>query len=224
MLTVCDSYNQLPDDDDQPEVQEVHLNELANLLRRYNVQDKFGIHLVHGHLQLEEGKVMLGASLTAVSGCWTKPTKIASVQTAETHGHIFVLTENGAFQAYEYREGPVTDLKDVDSAFFHELVRYLQANHLTTLLGLQVLAKEVPDTMCEFVIENNGTVMLDERAVKGWIPYRTTGYTGGSVPGVLQAGEHHAKTIMNTHKVYVDSEIGMEHVLMDVLRAEDIIA
>jgi hypothetical protein len=47
---------------------------------------------------------------------------------------------------------------------------------LTNLLGLEVLAKEVPDMMCEFILKDNGTVMLDARDVKNWTSYRFTGF------------------------------------------------
>jgi hypothetical protein len=134
------------------------------------------------------------------------------------------LIGDGKLQAYEYREGPITNLDGVDPAFFRDFIDYLQVNQLTTLLGLQILAKEVPDMMCEFVIEENGTVMLDAKDVKAWIPYRTTGYTA-SVPGIteLKGQESYAKIVRETHQVFVGGAIGKEDTLMDVLRAEDII-
>ena len=79
-------------------------------------------------------------------------------------------------QPYEYREGPITNLDGVDAAFFQELAKYLRANDLVDLLGLEVLAEEVPKMMCEFVLKDNGTVMLDSRDVKCWTPFRTTGF------------------------------------------------
>jgi len=166
-------------------VQQIHLQELANLFKRFNVQDKFGIHLIHGHFQLDEDNVMLGTALTSVRGCWTKPTSIADLKPAEIHGHIFTLTGNGEMQAYEYREGPTTNLDGVNSAFFQELAEYLQANDLMHLLGLEVLGKEVPEMMCEFILRDNGTVMLDARDVKRWIPYRVTGFALGG-PGMTE--------------------------------------
>ncbi|KAF2970068.1 hypothetical protein GQX73_g3520 [Xylaria multiplex] len=216
-------YNLLPDDADQRQVQEVHTQQLAAILERFNVQDKFGIHLIHGHLQLEADSIMLGTALTSVRGCWTKPTSIDDIDPAGIHGHIFKLTSKGELQAYEYREGPTMNLAGVDAAFFHELIQYLKTNNLVDLLGLQVLAKEVPEMMCEFVVEENGTVMLDARDVKGWTPFRTTGFF--CAPGMtgLNNSESHAKTTRDTHKVFVGGKIGKEDPLMDALRAEGIV-
>jgi hypothetical protein len=205
-------------------VHPVHLQELASLFKRFNVQDKFGMHLIHGHFQLDEGNVMVGTALTSVRGCWTKPTSITDLEPAEIHGHIFRLTESGEMQAYEYREGPTTNLEGVDPAFFHELVKYLQANDLTNLLGLEVLAKEVPGMMCEFILKDNGTVMLDARDVKKWTSYRFTGFAlNGSGMTELKGNQSHAKTVRETHQVFTDGKIGKEDPLIDVLRAEDII-
>ncbi|KAI0526428.1 hypothetical protein F5B22DRAFT_585712 [Xylaria bambusicola] len=216
-------YNLLPDDRDQPHVQEVHLQQLAVILKHYGVQNKFGIHLIHGHLQLESDKIMLGTALTSVRGCWTKPTSINHINLAEIHGHIFKLTPKGELQAYEYREGSVMDLSDVDAAFFHELTEYLKTNNLVDLLGVQVLGKEIPEMMCEFVLQDNGTVMLDSRDVKGWSPYRTTGFFYAPGMTSLSGGEKHAKKTNGNHQVFVDGKIGKEDPLMDVLRAQDIV-
>jgi hypothetical protein len=112
----------------------------------------------------------------------------------------------------------------VDPAFFQELVEYLRANDLTNLLGLQVLAKEVPEMMCEFTLKDNGTVILDARDVKNWTSYRFTGFALNG-PGMtdIKGDESHAKTNRDTHQVFIDGKIGKEDPLMDILRAEDII-
>ena len=108
--------------------------------------------------------------------------------------------------------------------FQTHLVWYLQANELTTLLGLQVLGKQAPDNMCEFIIQNNGTVMLDSKELKNWTPHRVTGFMSNQ-QGAAQPreGETHAKTVRGTHQVFTNDKIGGEECLMDLLRAEDIL-
>ncbi|KAF3398198.1 hypothetical protein F1880_005616 [Penicillium rolfsii] len=219
------AYNLLPDDGDQPQVQKIHLQELAGLFARFNVQKIFGLHLIHGHLQIEEDKIMLGTSLKSVRGCWTQPTSIADINPAEIHGHIFKLTAGGEMQAYEYRQGPTASLDDVDPVFFQELVRYLQTHHLVDLLGLQVLTNDAPAMMSEFVLVNNGTVMLDERDVKErGTPFRITGFFLEK-PGMTEFkdGETHAPTVRGTHQVFTNDKIETENQLMAILRSEDII-
>lgn len=98
MLTIPrQSYNALPDDCDQPDVADAVLADLKSLLEKYNVQDKFGYHLVHGHLKVASGQVMLGQSMTNLDACWTRPTSIKEVALGDVHGQ---------FTPYEYRQGP----------------------------------------------------------------------------------------------------------------------
>ncbi|KAK5629544.1 hypothetical protein RRF57_005259 [Xylaria bambusicola] len=166
---------------------------------------------------------MLGTALTSVRGCWTKPTSINDINLAEIHGHIFKLTPKGELQAYEYREGPVMDLADVDAAFFHEMTQYLKTNNLVDLLGVQVLGQEMPEMMCEFVLQDNGTVMLDSRDVKDWSPYRTTGFFYEPGMTTLSGGEAHAKKTNGNHQVFTGGENWQGDPLMDALRAQDIV-
>ncbi|KAF5682603.1 kinase-like domain-containing protein [Fusarium circinatum] len=100
----------------------------------------------------------------------------------------------------------------------------VEGKDLKDLLGLQVLGKDIPEMRCEFVLEGNGTVMLDARDVKDWIPYRSTGFAL-KVPGIteLQGNETHAKTNRDTHEVFIGGKIGKEDPLMDVLHKEGII-
>lgn len=88
-------------------------------------------------------------------------------------------------QAYEYREGSVPSLDGVNLAFFKHLADHVRDNDLESLLGLQVLAKDVPKMTCVFVLEGNGTVMLDARVVKNWNPYTLT-----TALGPLMRKEH----------------------------------
>lgn len=69
--------------------------------------------------------VMLGKSIQEPSGCWTKPTDINEVDLKNIYGHIYALTGDGSFVAYEYREGPPADMIDVKPDFFHEVIQYL---------------------------------------------------------------------------------------------------
>lgn len=166
---------------------------------------------------------MYGKDLTSVRGCWTKPTNIEDLNVSRIHGHIFHLTPEGKFQAYEYREGFCAP-QDVDPAFFNEIAEYLLVNQITDLLGPQVLNNNVSPLMCEFVMQNDGTAMLDARDVKGWVPYRTTGYMANEA-GVteLKGNEQHAATTKGPHKVFYDGKLKDEQHLLDVLKCEDII-
>ena len=68
-LTVGSRYNQLKKDTEQPEVSEDHIQKLAEIFVRYNVEAKFEIHLIHGHFKLEPDAVMLGRHVQKPYGC-----------------------------------------------------------------------------------------------------------------------------------------------------------
>ncbi|KAK9847709.1 hypothetical protein MYU51_018331 [Penicillium brevicompactum] len=179
-------YNLLPNDEVQPE-------------------DKFGIHLVHGNFQLEKDEVMLGTALESRRGCWTKPTRIVDVDPAEIHGHIFKFTCNGEMQAYEYREGSVPNLDGVDLAFFKHLADYVRDNDLESLLGLQVLAKDVPKTI----------------EVNNWNPYCVTGFIANELGMTeLKGAKSHTETTTGNHQVFISGKISKEDSLIDILQAE----
>ncbi|KAF9767744.1 hypothetical protein IL306_015033 [Fusarium sp. DS 682] len=146
------AYNQLPDDENQPDPAEHQLQELARIFVRYDVQNRFGLHLIHEHFCIPDGAVMLGRSFTRPDGFWTKLTNVDDVSLGNLHGHIFMLSSTGGFVPYEYREGPPLDMTSVNTAFFEELAQYLKGNHLTGLLGLHALRGEAPDDMVEFVL------------------------------------------------------------------------
>lgn len=85
--------------------------------------------------------------------------------------------------------------------FFQELVRYLQAHHLVDLLGLQVLTDNIPAIISEFILADNGTVILDNRDIKSRrTPFRITRFFLKE-PGItkFKDGETHAPTIRGTH-------------------------
>lgn len=128
-------------------------------------------------------------------------------------------------QAYEYCSGPTASLDNVDPIFFQELVRYLQAHHLVGLLGLQALTNDMPPTISEFVLANNGTVMLDERDVQAHMtPFHITGFfLEEPCMTEFKNGESHTPTVRGTHQVFTNNKIEMETQLIAVLRSEDIV-
>ncbi|EGY18677.1 uncharacterized protein VDAG_09203 [Verticillium dahliae VdLs.17] len=56
-------YNGLKSDEDQPPVEDQHIQDLAALFVRHRAEKIFGIHLIYGHFQILEGTVMDGLLL-----------------------------------------------------------------------------------------------------------------------------------------------------------------
>ncbi len=196
-----------------PEVSEHHLQSLASLFIRHGTQDKFGLHLVHGHFKIDEDTIMLGSGFGEnFSGSWTKPTRSMDVDRDKIHGHIYVLSIENQFIAYEYRKGasPVNK-REMHPAFFDELTKYLARNDLAGLLGLQVLNSPtvLGERMLEFVLGREGTVMLGEQDVNHGGIYRITGWSfEQSEDGIIsvKGGESHARTVRGTHQVFTDGK------------------
>ncbi|GJC99217.1 hypothetical protein ColKHC_08043 [Colletotrichum higginsianum] len=66
--------------------------------------------------------------------------------------------------------------------------------------------------------------MLDVRDVKKWTSCRFAGFAVSEAGMTeLKGNQSHAKTVRNTGQVFTDGKIGKEDVLMDGLRAEDIV-
>jgi len=203
------SYNSLPDDKDQPEVAKEVLDQLKVLLLKHNVQEKFGYHLIHGHLKVVEGRVMFGKPMETLPGCYTRPTKVTQLDTVGIHGHIFVLNKNAQFVAYEYRQGPIPEIDENDNAFLAEVQGFLVERGLETLVGIQVLNGDKGRQLREFVLaENYGAIMLDAADANITEVYCITGWsTQTEHESVeLKGNESHAATTKGTHQVFVDGK------------------
>lgn len=192
------------DDDEQPAVANSHIERLAEIFVRHNAHEKLGVHLIHGHFKIPADTIMLGTNFENPSGRWTKPTSINEVNLDNVHGHIFVLTPEHDFVAYEYQDGPLPDLSGIDPAFFTEFISYIVDNDLASVLGLQVLIEGVHQSMFELILDE-GTVMLDTAAARNCTTYRQTGWMfelQNGQPLVRVAGEKHALLTNGNHKVF----------------------
>lgn len=216
----------LPDDAAQPLVSDEHLAALSDIIQAFKVEKKFGIHLVHGHLQVADGKAMVGTAMTQMAGCWTRPTSISDLDLNALHGHIYVMDAKGHFQPYEFRSGAPPPMTAADNGFVTALQAYLVSSGLTGVLGLEVLTADSDEMMSEIVLSDGyGTVMMAEPPVLGSQPYRVTGWctveTGGGVRE-LRGGAQHLKMKNGNHRVLVDSKLNPdrvdEKVVIDTMR------
>ena len=224
-------YNALPDDGDQCQVSRVHLQEILQLILANGVKDKFGVHLIHGHLQVGKGEVMFGKALTNPNarGIWTRPTNITELDLNNIHGHILALNSDSQFMAYEYREGPPPVMNPNDNIFVAQFGAFLQKHGLADLLGLQVLAGYGAKKMQEFDLSGSGpegVVMLDAEYTKIDEVYRVTGWSAETdkTTGVteLKGNDVHSAMKNGNHKIFQDSKLSYEQSLMDVLKREDV--
>lgn len=223
-------YNSLPDDGNQPQISEIHLQAILNLILACGVKDKFGVHLIHGHLQLQEGKIMLGKTLSRdVRGVWTRPNNIINLDPKNIHSHIFALNLDGHFTAYKYHEGALPVLKQSDLEFT-QFAALLKEHRLADFLGLQVLAGHEVKRMQEFDLSGNspeGVVMLVAEDTNVDEVYRVTGWSAKTdkSTGVtkLKGNDIHSQMQNGNHKIFQDSKLADEKSLIEVLKCENII-
>ncbi|KAK7177950.1 hypothetical protein PSPO01_15999 [Paraphaeosphaeria sporulosa] len=226
-------YNTLPDDKDQPQVAEVSIIALKTLLKQYNVQNKFGLHLIHGHMEMAKGMVMVGKPMHNLPGLWTRPTKADLLDLGAVYGYVFVLTD-GEFHPYEFRQGPPPPMTANDNAFIAAAQKYLEINNLADIIGIELLDQDrLGKHMKEFVLsDTDGTVMLPADQVNPTEIYRTTGWNAVEGTIDLKGNEtSHAKTTKGTHQVFTDGkalpdvgvDLDAEEVIVEGLREAGIV-
>ena len=130
------------------------------------------------------------------------------VNLADVHGYIFKLVDACYFVAYEYVEGKASDLSDISTDFFKDLVEYLQSHQLEATVGLQVLGQSAGN-MGEFDFGDCGTVMLKQQDIYHATPFRTTGWIFTCKEGFVsfKGNETHMETVKGPHKVLIDAKL-----------------
>jgi hypothetical protein len=95
---------------------------LGDLFHRHNLHERFGLHLLHRHYILPEDCIALKSHVDADISL-TKIEPIATVDVSTIRGTLYLLNDDGRFQAYEYEHG---DQIDIPSAFLEELSEALR--------------------------------------------------------------------------------------------------
>ena len=207
---------------------------LKALIKEFNVQNKFGLHLVHGHVKMAKDMVIFGTSMNNLPGLWTRLIKADKLNHKALHGYVFVLDADGEFHPYEFRQGPPPPMTANDNTFIVAVQNYLKLNGLVGIIGVELLDQDsLGKNMKEFVLSNtDGTVMLPSGNINPTEIYRTTGWN--AVEGIteLKGNESsHAKTTKGTHQVFTDGkalpdvedDLDAEEVIIETLREAGVI-
>jgi hypothetical protein len=215
-------------------VAEVFITGLKTLIKEFNVQKKFGFHLVHGHVKMAKGMVMVGKPMNNLPGLWTRPIKADLLDLGALHGYVFVLGADSEFHPYEFRQGPPPPMTANDNAFIAAVQKYLELNDLAGIIGIELLDQDtLSKHMKEFVLsDTDGTVMLPADEVNPTEIYRTTGWN--AVEGIIDLKGNetaHAPTNKGTHQVFTDGkglpdvggDFDAEEVIIEALRQAGIV-
>jgi hypothetical protein len=82
---------------------------LGNVFQKYDVNERFGLHLLHRHFILPENCVMLKSNVDADISL-TKITHLDSIEGIPVRGVLYLLNDAGRFQAYEFEYGDTIDI------------------------------------------------------------------------------------------------------------------
>jgi hypothetical protein len=188
-LLIQGSHNRFPSDTAFPQIDVLSdgFKELCAIIAKYNVQSHFRLRLLHRHMKIPEGHILLGTSITEPCGYWTTLARIPDVDLQRVHKHIISVDttscasegekRNAPLLPSEFREGPAS-AGNIDGNFFTEFTDCLWANGLENTLGLEAIPGQA-GKMIEFSFDI-GSLLLKEEDVKaevrGQFESRETGW------------------------------------------------
>ncbi|KAH6977735.1 hypothetical protein EDB80DRAFT_738497 [Ilyonectria destructans] len=195
-------YNALPDDSKQPHVDDRHLRSLRQIFKAHEVENTFGVHLIHGHFSIPENHALLGEIFVQPFCRWARTVPKTDVDFSKVHGHIFVYNDDG-LHPYEYQRGmPPDGIGRVGAAFFSAFIDYLRENKLESLLGLETLYPEFKNRVLSEIVMDGQTSMWDLNVLKKHKPSTTTGWSFSGESRECTAGETHAVLDDGSHQKY----------------------
>lgn len=222
-------YNNLPRIHPEMDVDLNHVKELVNIIVQHNQVGIFGFHLVHRHDPIANGTIRLESDLGVIPGKWNKPTLIDSLDLSNMHGNIFQFDpEQAQLLPIEFGDGPPPiTAADIPTEFISDFTAYLAKNSLTNIFALEIVHPVDGSRQCtaEIEVDGLGTVVLPKSMVraKGFLP---TGWPGQHQPsdGDPPAGQSWAKKVDESHKVFINKDIGTAGELVDELTLMGVIA
>ncbi|KAH8761533.1 hypothetical protein F5883DRAFT_562100 [Diaporthe sp. PMI_573] len=234
-------HNQFPSDTPFPQIDVLSdgFKELCAIIAKYNVQNYFRLRLLHRHMTISEGQILLGNSIMEPLGYWTRPTAIIDIDLQNIHGHIFSVDatsctsegEMGNLFPSEFREGPPVSARNIDDNFFAEFTDCLMTRGLEKALGLEVIQDQA-GKMIEFSFDI-GSLLLQEEEVKaevreerrGQFKLQDTGWTITVKDGtVYKTGETRCVTFPTGHIKVTDSKVECVSDAVKILKNEGVLA
>jgi hypothetical protein len=237
------SHNQLPADSPFPQIDVLSdgFNELSAIIAKYHVQSHFRLRLLHRHMTIPDGHILLGTSVTESLGYWTRPTRICDIDLHKIYPHILSVDatsstsegekRNALLFPSEFREGPQVSVGNIDGNFFTEFTDYLWANGLENTLGLEVIQGQ-DGKMIEFSFDV-GSLLIKEEEVRaevreersGQFKLQETGWTITVKDGVVyKTGETRCATFTTGHVKVTDSKAKDVSDVVKILRDDGVLA
>ena len=176
MLADLTRHNRLPEDSAVPSMDSL-LNEvkaLCTIIAKHNVQNWVRIRLLHRHVLIPDGHIMLGRRRPERFGYWTRPTPVHEIDKRKLFPHIISVNKNAGDHEgdiflcpSEFRidgEDLSLNFKRVTHEFLAEFTNYVCMKSLENTFGLQALQGE-NCRMIEFSFDT-ASILLDEKVIK----------------------------------------------------------
>ena len=238
LLLTHGRHNRLPPDSPFPQIDVLSdgFKELSAIIAKYNAQSHFRLRLLHRHMTIPEGHILLGTSITEPCGYWTTLARIPDVDLQRVHRHIISVDttscanegekRNAPLLPSEFREGPAS-ARNIDSNFFTEVTDCLWANSLENTLGLEAIQGQA-GKMIEFSFDTGSLLLKEEEVnaeVRGQLMLRDTGWAV-TVEGeaVDQTGETRCVMYETRHFKVTNSQLKGVSDAVEILRDEGVLA
>lgn len=243
LLLIQGSHNRFPPDTAFPQIEQLSdgIEELCAIIAKYNAQSQFRLRLLHRHMTIPEGQIMLGTRITKPLGFWTRPARISDIDLRKIYGHIFSVDaarytsegemRNALLFPSEFREGPPVSFGNIDGNFFTEFTDCLRTKGLENVFGLEVVQDQL-GKMIEFSFDI-GSLLLKEEEVNAEVRGEGKGQfklqeTGWSVmiedETVYKTGETRCATFATGHVKVTDSKAKGVLDVVKILRDDGVLA
>ena len=161
MIISPEDFNRLiPHIHDQEEISVSVLNGLASIYRTHRVHNKYGCQLLHRHYDMPDKSIALTTEI-GESISVTKVTPLGNVDLRSIRGQLYLLNEEGRFQAYEYEYGLPLSFPD---AFLKKLASFIQQNGLRDKIAITSSIDDKPRT--ETQLGSEATVTFSPKTPK----------------------------------------------------------
>ncbi|RCI16660.1 hypothetical protein L249_3291 [Ophiocordyceps polyrhachis-furcata BCC 54312] len=172
------------------------VSEVARIIIKFGYRNLMRLRLLHRHLDLPEGYILLEKSIPG--GYWIEPTPVQKIDLGQTCGQIFSVYRGGLLPT-EFRCGP-SNLA-LDAKFSMELAKALLQNNLDAILGIEVVRDGKRCKMIE-TSDDSGSLLRDEATVtltnRETLQGTAWAVTGDGV--VDQAAEVRCVVLEGTHR------------------------
>jgi hypothetical protein len=212
------SYNSLPAEHHQPTIEDSQLQGGAEIIAKYDEQDRIAMHLLHSHGVLDSDNVMvtrkISKSATATSPVFVKQpmSGAQALRGGPLSPRVLAAREDKRVHPCELKEAKrPQEVLDINIEVFREFAEYVIRHKIHQVLGLQLLDSEESQDPELVEVEDGagGTATFYSHDVPDSEHTRTTTWVVEKIDGVVswKGGEGHSRKPGDTkHTTFSDGK------------------